>query len=185
MDEYIGIIKIFAGGFAPKGWMLCQGQLLSIAQYSSLFSILGTTYGGDGMTTFALPNLAGMATIGTGSSRMSGNTYYQGELGGAETTKLEARNLPPHKHNSRAHASTANATVSVPTVASILAAPGKPDGRGYDNSYGYTEATPDVELSGQTITEDVIGAGEPFRNMPPYMVMNYIICMEGLYPPRP
>jgi microcystin-dependent protein len=185
MDEYIGVFKMFGGTYAPRGWMFCQGQLLSISQFTALFSILGNTYGGDGMTTFALPNLGGMVPIGSGTSRSSGNTYMLGQLGGSETNVLETKNIPAHKHNTKVHASTANAAYSQPTKTSVLAASGKPIGRDFENSYSYNDATPDVELSDQTITEDIVGAGAPFKNMQPFMVVNYIICIEGLYPPRP
>ncbi|WP_432670332.1 phage tail protein [Flavobacterium sp. SM2513] len=184
MDEFMGMIKIFAGTFAPKYWMFCQGQLLSIAQNSALFSLLGTTYGGDGVTTFALPNLSGLAPIGTGSAT-SGSRYELGQQGGSETTRLSIMNIPPHQHNPKLHASTANATQSTPGSTSVPATCGKLDGRNFDNSLGYSDATPDVVMSNAMATEDVVGGGSPINNMQPYMGINYIICIYGLYPSRP
>lgn len=184
MDEFIGIIKIFGGTFAPRGWFFCQGQLLSIAQYQALFTILGTNYGGDGVTTFALPNLSGQAPIGTGVSRF-GSRYDLAQVGGTETTRLDIVNIPPHQHNPKLHASTANATQSTPSSTSVPATCGKLDGRNFDNSLGYSDATPDVLMSNAMATEDVVGGGTPINNMQPYMAMNYVICVEGIYPPRP
>lgn len=184
MDEYIGIIKIFAGSFAPRGWMLCQGQLLPISQYSALYSILGVVYGGDGVTNFALPNLSGLVPLGTGRS-FSGSTYMVGEIGGSEATTLTVQNIPPHKHNTKAHASTANASSSQPSARSVVATAGKPQGRDFEAFNAYSDATPDVLMSDQFITEDVVGSGVPIKNMQPFMAINHIICIDGLYPSRP
>ena len=129
MEEYIGIVKIFAGNFAPRGWMLCQGQILSIAQNTALFSLLGTTYGGNGVTTFGLPNLCGMAPLGTGRSPISGNTYVEGQMGGTEKVTLLANHLPPHNHTAKLGVSSANATASVAKNTSVIATPGSMAGR--------------------------------------------------------
>ncbi|HEX8562722.1 MAG TPA: tail fiber protein [Flavobacterium sp.] len=185
MEEYIGICKIFAGNFAPKGFMLCQGQLLSIAQFSALFSILGTTYGGDGQTTFALPNFAGLAPLGTGSSPVSRTQYVGGEIGGTESVTLGVTNMPAHVHNPRLHASSANAAYSAPKPTSVLAAPGAIDGRVFNNTFGYSDGTADITISAAAVTEDVAGASQPFKIMQPFIAMNYIICVEGIYPSRP
>lgn len=185
MDEYIGIVKLFAGTFAPRGWMLCQGQLLPVAQYSALFSIIGNTYGGTGTTTFALPNLCGLTAVGTGTSRASGTVYKVGEVAGSETTTILTQNMPPHQHSPMLHANTGNAQYSNPTTTSVLAAPGRPSGRDFESFYGYTDATPDVLMSGASVTDGIVGGGMPVSNMQPYIAMNYIICIEGLYPPRP
>lgn len=185
MEEFIGIIKIFGGTFAPRGWMLCQGQLLPISRYTALFSILGTNYGGDGITTFALPNLGGLVPIGTGSNNRTGTRYELAEQGGAETTKLEIANIPAHKHDIKIHANSSHGSYSKPAATSVLAAVGKPDGRDFEEFFGYTDATPDVVMSAAMATEEPVGSGTSFKNMQPYMAMNYIICLEGIYPPRP
>jgi microcystin-dependent protein len=185
MEEFIGTIKIFAGTFAPRGWMLCQGQLLPISSYSALFSILGTNYGGDGVRTFALPNLSGMVPLGTGNSSVTGTKYDLGEVGGSETTKLEIVNIPAHKHDIKIHASSSNASYSQPLATSVLAAVGKSQGREFEAFFGYTDATPDMQMSGAMATEEPVGGGAPVANMQPFMAMNYIVCIDGIYPSRP
>ncbi|MDR6968509.1 microcystin-dependent protein [Flavobacterium arsenatis] len=185
MDEFIGVIKIFAGTFAPRGWMLCQGQMLPISNNQALFSILGTNYGGDGITTFALPNLSGIVPIGTGNNPKSGTRYDLAEVGGSETTNLGIANIPAHKHNVTIHASSTNASYSQPIATSVLAAVGKPQGRDFEAFFGYTDATPDVQMSAAMATESPVGGGLPVANMQPFMAMNYIICMQGIYPSRP
>src|SRR5580692_1693042 len=98
MDQpFIGAIVLFCGNFAPAGWALCNGQVLSISQYTALFSILGTTYGGNGTTTFNLPNLAGRCVLGLGTST-TGTTYVEGQAAGTENVTLLQANLPPHAH---------------------------------------------------------------------------------------
>ena len=184
MDEYIGIIKIFAGTFAPKGWMLCQGQLLQISSNSALFSILGNSYGGDGRTTFALPNLGGMIPLGTGTSK-AGTKYDVADAGGTETTTLAIANIPAHAHGVKIFVSSSNATYGQPTATSVLAAIGKPQGRDFESFFGYTDATPDVQMSAAMATDETVGAGAPVPNMQPFMAMNYIICIQGIYPQRP
>lgn len=185
MDEYMGIIKLFAGTFAPRGFMLCQGQLLSISQWSALYSILGTQYGGDGQQTFALPNLSGRVGIGTGLSPQSATNYKEGDFGGSENNTLSVANIPAHQHNSRLQASSTNATYSTPTTKSFLAAPGETVGRDFKGISGYTDQDPDLQISPTAISEEVVGSGASFKNMQPYLAMNYIICVEGVYPSRP
>ena len=184
MDEYMGIIKMFAGTFAPRGWMFCQGQLLSIAQYQALYAIFGTTYGGDGMQTFALPNLCGRVAVGTGTAQRSGTNYQSGNSGGDENTTLITQNIPAHVHNTRAQVSRTNASYSQPTGKSVLAAPGSMVGREFQSINGYTDEAPDTQLNTKSILEEVVGAGTPFKNMQPYTALSYIICVQGVYPPR-
>jgi microcystin-dependent protein len=185
MDEFIGIVKLFGGNFAPQGWLLCQGQLLQVRQYTALFSILGTTYGGDGITTFGLPNLNGVTVLGAGTNPKTGTSYQLGQTGGSENVTMTVANMAPHQHPIVVHANTGNGQYSAPKPTSVLAATGKPDGRDFEAFYGYTDATPNVQMSGAMVTEGVVGGGQPMQNMQPYLVMNYIICVEGLYPPRP
>ncbi|WP_200978005.1 phage tail protein [Echinicola sp. 20G] len=186
MEELIGVIKIFAGNFAPRGYMLCEGQLLPIAQYSALFSILGTTYGGDGRTTFALPDLRGRAPIGTGYGPGLSDRRL-GAKGGSETTTLNVTNIPSHNHSVISHvkASSQNATEQVPGTngANTLAAP-MAGGRA---AQGYNNQSPDVDLnvSGGTppLTSNT-GGNIPFNNMQPFLAINYIICVQGIFPSR-
>jgi microcystin-dependent protein len=185
MDEYIGIIKLFGGNFAPRGYMLCQGQLLQIRGNEALFSILGVTYGGDGKTTFALPNLNGITALGAGINPKTGTNYQLGQTGGSENVTMTVVNMAPHQHPVVVHANTGNGQYSAPTPSSVLAATGKPDGRDFEAFYGYTDATPNVQMSGAMVTEGVVGGGQPMQNMQPYLVMNYIICVQGIFPSRP
>src|SRR5690606_41832021 len=103
MDEYIGIVKLFAGNFPPRGWAFCNGQIMSIAQNTALYSILGTTYGGDGRTTFALPNLGGRVPVGTGKST-TGSNYTAGQMAGQENVTLLQTEIPQHTHIIQANA---------------------------------------------------------------------------------
>lgn len=179
MDEYIGMVKLFAGNFAPKGWAYCYGQLMPISQYSAVFSLLGTTYGGDGVTTFALPDLRNRVPVGAGQS------YPPGQVGGSDSVTLGVANMPPHAHTPSLMASSSNAAASVPTATSVLAAPGAPSGREFNATYGYNDSTPDITLAPTSVKEQVVGGGQPFKTMPPFLGMSYIICMEGIYPSRP
>ncbi|MES2132344.1 MAG: tail fiber protein, partial [Bacteroidota bacterium] len=120
MDEYMGMIKIFAGNFAPKGWLMCNGQILSIAQNSALFSLLGTTYGGDGVSTFALPNFQSRTPIGMGQG--PGLSYRsQGEVSGTENNTLLLPNIPPHNHPAALSVSNADAGQGAATVGASIA----------------------------------------------------------------
>lgn len=181
MDEYIGVVKMFAGGFAPKGWALCQGQLLPIAQYNALFSILGTTYGGDGRTTFALPNLGGRVPVGTGPSSGAGQ-YVNGQIGGAESVTLLQTEMPAHNHQVMANSNagtTNNPEAKVPAAAQFQIDRSSP----IVPVNAYADSTSGSMMNGQTVSP--AGGNQPHNNMQPYLGMNYIICLEGIYPPRP
>lgn len=183
MEEFIGVIKLFAGNFAPRGWAMCNGQILSIAQNTALFSILGTTYGGNGQTTFALPNLQSRVPIGMGQGPgLSG--YVQGEEAGQETITLTINNIPPHNHAASVKVSSANSTLDVPTAGASIATPGSIVSRAFVPTLGFNSATPDVQLVGTTVTNSIVGSGLPVTNMQPYLALNYIICLEGIFPSR-
>lgn len=171
----MGVIKTFAGNFAPRGYMLCNGALLSIAQYSALFTILGTTYGGDGQNTFALPNLNGRAPIG------AGNPYVLGQIGGSPQTTLLSANLPSFA--SQLKISNTNANSTAPSTASSIAITGTQAGRDFIAVPSFTNAVPDTILNPQSVF--FAGQNLPLNNMPPYLGLNYIICVEGIYPSRP
>ena len=184
MDEYLGMIKIFAGNFAPKGWFTCNGQLLPISQYSSLFSILGTTYGGDGVSTFALPNLQSRTPIGMGQG--PGLSYRsQGEVAGTENNTLIIPNLPPHNHQAVLSASNADSGQSAATAGASIATPGTLTGRTFSGTLGYNTSTPNTILNQASVTTAATGQGIPVNNMQPFIAMNYIICWSGIYPSRP
>lgn len=180
----MGVIKIFAGNYAPRGYMLCAGQLLSIAQYNALFSLLGTTYGGNGTTTFALPNLQGIVPIGQGQSR-SGNFYTLGETSGSTTNTLITSNLPAHIHTGPGTigVTSAEATDSTPVDGASIATPGELISRVFSPTLGFAKSTPSVKLASE-ITTGATGNNIPVNNMQPYLAINYIICVEGLYPSR-
>lgn len=169
-DPMIGEIQWFAGNFPPRGWAFCDGQLLAISQYTALFSILGTTYGGDGRTTFALPDVRGRTLIHAGEG-LGLTRKLLGQRGGAETVALSIANMPAHTHALRASGGSASA--AVPTN-NVLASPGRT--RIYDS------AEANVNMNGSSVS--AVGAGLPHDNMQPYNTLNCIIALEGLYPPR-
>ncbi|WP_449388496.1 phage tail protein [Chryseobacterium lineare] len=179
-DELMGVIKVFSGNFAPRGYMLCDGSLLSIAEYTALYSILGTTYGGDGRTTFGLPNLNGRIPIGTGTST-TGLSYELGEEDGSPTNTLLASNLPSFA--SQLKVSSSNATTAVPSITTSLAVSGTQAGRDFITVPSFIDAAPDTMIYPQSVV--FIGQNMPVNNMPPYLGINYIICVEGIYPSRP
>ena len=176
MEPFIGEIIMFGGNFAPRGWAFCHGQLLAIASNSALFSILGTTYGGDGRTTFGLPDLRGRVAISQGNGPgLSGHNL--GQKGGSETNTLSTVNLPaiPLK------VSSANATQTAAMPGASIAAPGSTDGRTFTATEGFNMATPDVTLNGGSVQG---GSSTPVNNIQPYQVINYIIALVGTYPSR-
>ncbi|WP_415325444.1 phage tail protein [Chryseobacterium sp. MMS23-Vi53] len=179
MDEYLGTIKMFAGDFAPKGYLLCNGAILSIAQNQALFSLLGTTYGGNGTTTFALPNLNGRAPIGAGTAN-TGKSVTLGEMSGSTTTTILSQNLPAIM--SQLRISRANATSASPSVTSSIAVSGTTTGRDFTAVPSFVDTPPDTVISNGSVT--FVGANIPINNMSPYLGINYIICISGIYPSR-
>ncbi|RKS96052.1 phage tail protein [Chryseobacterium defluvii] len=181
MDEFIGIVKLFAGNFAPRGWMFCNGSLLSISQNSALFSILGTTYGGDGITTFALPNLTGRMAIGAGTQ--SGKYYPLGISGGSEQTTLLSQNMPSMGAGFQLKVANKNATTATPSATTSIGITGTQNGRDFTAVPSFVDnANPDTAINPLSVS--FTGQGIPINNMPPYLGLNYIICVEGIYPPR-
>ncbi len=183
MNPFIGQILIFAGNFAPRGWAYCDGQLLGIAQHTALFSIIGTTYGGDGRTTFALPDLRGRIPLHNGNSTGPGlSSYRLGERGGTQTVVLNFLQIPSHHHSL---VGTAKIQVGV-------------EGKGValeDNPFNHflgsiTDAYRDTG-SGATMNANAIGGTtlptggtQAHDNMQPYLVLHYIIAMVGRFPSR-
>jgi microcystin-dependent protein len=178
---YIGEIRIFGGNFAPRGWALCAGQLLNISDNQELFSVIGATYGGDGRSTFALPDLRGRAPIHFGAGPGLGN-YSRGQRGGAETVTLTAPQAPAHTHD---------VSVEVRAVAGAgnQSAPGDhvwaADPRGATNIY--SDAEPDTTMKANAVVgtaEPNAGGGWEHENRPPFLAINFIIALQGEYPPR-
>ena len=174
MEGTMAEIRCFAGNFPPLAWMFCDGQILSIAQNTALFSLLGTMYGGDGQTTFALPNLNGRVPVGTGQGPGLPNVV-QAEMAGEPSHTLLSTEMPMHNHTGTAPAATAS-TTATPSAA-VAPAPASL-GAGVSKSFGTADAT----LVAPTL--GLAGGSQPHNNMQPYLGMNYIICVEGIYPSR-
>jgi microcystin-dependent protein len=172
-EPFIGQVSMFCGNFAPRGWQLCNGQTLSISQYTALFSILGTTYGGNGTTTFNLPNLQGRFAIHPSPQ------IPLGQSAGSATVTLTAQNIPAHTHP--LNVSNAAATASDPTGA-LLAQP-NPGGRGAVNTPGYA-APPATGTAATTAIGPNAGGSIPVPTMPPYQAINFIIAIQGIFPSR-
>jgi microcystin-dependent protein len=180
MDPFVAEIRIFPFNFAPKGWAFCDGQLLPISQNTALFSLLGTTYGGDGKATFALPNLQGNVPMFYGQG--PGLSLYDiGQTGGSSNVTLLATELPSHNHT--VMATTVQGTSNDPN--------GNMLGEGYfsnqttsGNLAYYTPATspPPVTMNANMIA--FAGNSFPHNNMMPYLTLNFCIALQGVYPPR-
>ena len=168
-NPYIGEIRLFAGSFAPDGWALCQGQLVAIAENDALFSLIGTTYGGDGEQTFGLPDLRGRVPIHQGSGPGLSQRFI-GERAGAETVTLSAAQLPAHSHALVATAAPASATAG-PAAGVLATASVKLYGTG----------TPSTALANAAIAP-ASGGNQPHENMAPFLAVNYIIALYGIYP---
>lgn len=180
MDCYIGEIKMFAGNFAPSGWLICDGSTLPIQGNEVLFALLGTTYGGDGRTNFALPDLREKVAVGNG--QLGSTNYVTGATGGANTVALTIANIPSHNHPLNAYADTA--TTASPIGTNILAV-SVPQGSTYTSAKLYaslpTGATdPDSPLDPVAVSSS--GGDTPHDNLMPYLTINYIIAKTGLFP---
>jgi microcystin-dependent protein len=161
-SPYVGEIRMFAGNFAPNGWMTCEGQLLPISENDVLFQLIGTTYGGDGQETFALPNLASRLPAHMGS------TYSIGQTGGVETVTLATTQIPNHSHAPMASTSAATSTT--------------PSGNAWaswrDAQYVPTGTT--VPMASPSLTP--AGGSQPHDNIPPFLAVNFIISLFGVFP---
>jgi len=163
-NPYVGEIRMFGGNFAPAGWAFCNGQLLSIAENEVLFNLIGTTYGGDGQSTFALPNLQGRIPLHQGQG------FVLGQSGGTETVTLTAQQAGLHSHSFLASTSTgAQRNPAGNTAATIVAG----------SAYSQQPAT--AQLAPQSISQ-VPGGGQPHDNMQPYQCVSFIISLYGIYP---
>jgi microcystin-dependent protein len=171
MDPLLASIILFAGNFAPRGYYLCQGQILSIASNTALFSLLGTTYGGNGVTTFALPDLRGRVPVGQGQGPGL-SSYELGEVSGTENTTLLVTNLPQHSH---ALIATSEAGSTSDPTGAFLGNTGALD-REYNASGTH------VQMNAAAI--GLSGGSQPFNNLQPFVVLNYIIAAEGVFPSR-
>jgi microcystin-dependent protein len=162
---------MFAGNFAPVGWAFCNGQLMSIAENDALFSLIGTTYGGDGQETFAMPDLRGRTPIHQGSGAGL-STRVLGQMIGSETVALINATMPAHYHT--IHAVSTAGSQGVPTGATFAASS--------TGEKQYTQNTPGTTMSPTSIS--FAGSGVPHENMAPFQAVSFIICLEGIYPPQ-
>jgi microcystin-dependent protein len=172
-DPFVAEIRIFPFNFAPKGWAFCNGQLLPISQNTALFSLLGTTYGGDGKSTFALPDIQGSAVMnpdqGPGLS-----DHFEGETSGSETVTLLTSEMPVHPHTLRGN----NASGDNPTPGgNTLARPGS------TTIYQQNSSANLVQMAPQALPP--AGGDQPHNNMQPYLTLNYNIALQGVFPQRP
>jgi microcystin-dependent protein len=169
-DPYVGEIRMFGGNFAPYGWMFCDGSLISIADYETLYNLIGTTYGGNGQTTFGLPNLSGRIPIHAGQAQ--GTQLYQlGQTGGVENVTLNTNQIPAHAHTLFASAGFASA--SEPGSGVVLGTTNPPTQLYYNTSGGITLAPASVSQT---------GGSQPHDNMMPYLAVSFIISLFGVYP---
>lgn len=188
----MALIFAFAGNYNPRGWLLCFGQLMSISQNSALFSLVGTTYGGDGQTTFGLPDLRGRAPIGAGQAPGL-QSYNLGQNGGTETVTLTIQNMPMHIHPVDANlivtpsATTAAGTSAVPgptLVPSLLPTIGGGPSATSIKGYGVANGSTTMAASAVSGNVGIAGGSQPTGIRNPYLAVNYIICAEGIYPSR-
>lgn len=166
MDPFLGEIRLFGGNFAPQDWAFCNGQLLPISQNQALFSLLGTQYGGDGRTTFALPDLRGRCAPHPGMG------LVQGQSGGSETVTLQSQHLPAHGHLPRCAAQGGTDKPSGGYWA----------GDGSGNTAAYAPASDGTPLAASALAP--AGGGQPHENMQPFLALNFIIALSGIYPSR-
>ncbi len=172
-DPFIAEIRIFPFNFAPRGWAWCNGQLLPISQNTALFSLLGTTYGGDGKSTFALPDLQGSAPVQPGQGPGL-SEYVLGQAGGTETVALLDSEMPAHDHALQASPDPGDNTVPGPTVSLAGSVGGSV----------YTGGSPPLAAAAPTALA-VTGGSVPHNNMQPYLTLFFCIAMQGIFPQRP
>jgi microcystin-dependent protein len=171
-SPYVGEIRMFGGSFAPAGWMTCDGQLLPISEYETLFNLIGTTYGGDGQTTFALPALNGRVPVHMGTNPGTGSTYTIGQTAGVSSVTLTSNQMPTHTHPAIADGNQATTNQTLPT----------------NNSYGTlattkiysTKTTSLQQMNNQMLQSQ--GGSQPHDNMQPYLALTYIISLFGIFP---
>jgi microcystin-dependent protein len=168
-EPFVGEIRMFGGNFAPAGWALCQGQLLPISENETLFNLIGTMYGGDGQETFAVPNLSGRVPMHAGQGPAISQNYQQGETGGVENVTLSAQQVPIHNH-----AFLVNSAIGTQTSPSNNFMAASLSGK------LYYATTPDKQMYNQILAP--IGGSQPHENMHPYLCINFIISLFGVFP---
>lgn len=168
MTPYLGEIRMFAGTFVPLGWVPCDGRLLSISEHDALYTLIGTTFGGDGQEYFAVPDLRGRTPVGTGTSTSSGQTYVLGQAGGQEEVTLSVQQMPSHRHT--ALGSVAAATSGDPAGGTWAAA----DGTAFGDGPGEASMAPGALAQA--------GGSQPHENRSPVLAVQMMISLSGVYP---
>ncbi|HWE86700.1 MAG TPA: tail fiber protein [Terracidiphilus sp.] len=171
-NQYVGELRLVAFNFAPVGWAEAAGQLLPIAQYTAVFSLLGTFYGGDGRSTFALPNMQGNVAIGQGQA-LGGSQYFIGEVSGSQNVTLLDGEAPQHNHTFSA--ASLHADIVNPSAVAVATTPAG------TSIYAPTGGTK-VALNTQMLS--TFGGSQPHNNMMPYLTLNWLIALQGVFPPR-
>jgi microcystin-dependent protein len=168
-QPYVGEIRMFGGSFAPNGWMMCDGQLLPISENETLFQLIGTTYGGDGESTFALPNLQSRIPIHMGTS--DGITYQLAEAAGTESVTLTTQQIPAHTHPLLASTDPGNTLTAAGNVLAALSPV---------SIYKPNLVAPNLPMNASSVTP--VGGSQPHDNMQPFLCINYVISLFGLFP---
>ena len=171
-DPFVAEIRVVGFNFAPKGWAFCDGQLLPISQNTALFSLLGTMYGGNGKSNFALPDIQGSVVVGAGQGQGL-SERFEGEIGGAESVTLLQSEIPAHTHGVNADIGLGGLGVGAPDVTFARSVGG----------FAYKAAPANTTMAPQALAP--AGDSLPHNNMMPYLTLNYIIAMQGVFPPRP
>jgi microcystin-dependent protein len=171
-NPFVAEIRIFTGNFAPRGWAFCNGQLLPLSQNTALFSLLGTTYGGDGKSTFALPNLQGSAPKHPGQGPGL-SLYSLGESGGSETVTLLTSEIPAHAHQEMGSNTQSTQQSPIGNFSS---------GSNQNKRFAAVAVNPDAQMNPLILAPT--GGDLPHNNMPPYLFLNFIIALQGVFPPR-
>jgi microcystin-dependent protein len=183
MNFYLAQIVLFAGDFAPKNFLTCSGQILSIAQNQALFALLGTTYGGNGVSTFQLPDLRGSVIVSAGQGPGRSN-YSLGQTGGTENVTLTSNNLPSHTHT----VTSATVTINANDGRADATSPNGAALAQQSQTPVYAATSDGTKMSAKaatlTVTVGPAGGNQPMAILSPYLTLNYCICVSGLFPPR-
>jgi microcystin-dependent protein len=167
-EPFVGEIRMFGGSFAPAGWAFCSGQLIPISENDTLFTLIGTTYGGDGQETFALPNLNGRVPMHMGTAK-SGTTYTIGEQAGVESVTLTTQSTPIHSHTLIASTNPATSTVATDSITAST-----------NQLKIYTEGAASKQFAPNDLS--IVGGSQPHENMQPYLCITFIISLFGIFP---